>query len=184
MSKPIERGHNNMNLLKRIDTLIYETEKAIVTIGLLALTAIVFVNVITRYVFRWSWVGSEEVPRFIVVWITFIGTSVCARKGMHITMSAFFNRLPHDKKRIASILICSLAAVFCLGMSCLGWKFTQLVLSRGEVSPALRIPVWIMYLPLPLGLFFSGINYARAAAQNLKKGTAHLGIEQEEEVAL
>ncbi|NLS45535.1 MAG: TRAP transporter small permease [Firmicutes bacterium] len=173
-----------MSFLKPLDTLIYKIEKASVTIGLLALTVIVFANVVTRYIFKWSWVGSEEIPKFIVVWITFIGTSICVRKGIHITMSAFFNRLSYNKKRIACIIICILSAVFCLGMSYLGWKFTQMVLIRREVSPALRIPFWIMYLPLPLGLFFSGINYIRAAIKSLKEGTANLGIEQEEEVAL
>jgi C4-dicarboxylate transporter DctQ subunit len=184
MPKPDERGHNNMKPLKLIDTLIFGIEKTVVTVGLLALTVIVFVNAITRYVFSWSWVGTEEVSQFIVVWITFLGTSVCARKGTHITMSAFFDRLPHSKKRIASVLICSLSAVFCFGMSFLGWKLTQLVLSRGEVSAALRIPFWIVYVSLPLGLFFAGINYTRAAAQNLRKGTVDFGIEQEEEVML
>jgi len=58
-------------------------EKALI-IGFIAMTAIIFLQVIFRYFLLQSLSWSEEVARYLFVWLTFLGASVVARSRSHI----------------------------------------------------------------------------------------------------
>ncbi len=64
-----------------------EDNRRIVTI--IAMTAIVFIQVVARVVFKWSSPAMEEAARFIMIWSIFIGAVVSTREDNHIRMGGF-----------------------------------------------------------------------------------------------
>ncbi|NOX34756.1 MAG: TRAP transporter small permease subunit [Deltaproteobacteria bacterium] len=64
-----------------------EDNGRIVTI--IAMTAIVFIQVVARIVFKWSSPAMEEAARFIMIWSIFIGAVVTSREDSHICMGGF-----------------------------------------------------------------------------------------------
>ncbi len=133
----------------------------------LLLTAILlFVNVVLRYVFSASTSWAEELIRYLMIWITFIGGSVCVRKGAHIRMDFLLTLLPKGSHLWLNRLVFIGAALFC---GALFWYSLQLVLFTIELeqtSPAMKLPMWIPYLAMPVG---SGLMAFRFAQMALRK---------------
>ena len=74
-------------------------------IGMFAVMVIViFLQVIMRKVFNDSLTWSEELGKFLFVWITWLGISLGERKGEHIKITMLTDRLPFRAAQIANIL--------------------------------------------------------------------------------
>lgn len=77
--------------MKRFMRLLYRAEDAGRILTIIAMTAVVFYQVVARIVFKWSSPALEEAARFIMVWSIFIGAVVTTREDSHIKMGGFFN---------------------------------------------------------------------------------------------
>jgi len=168
-------------ILKIINKLTSDFEKGVIAIGMIALAFIVFMNVATRFFLHWSWIGEEEVSKLIVIWVTFLGTSWAARKGLHISMSALFDNLPTGIRKALYLVIALITAAFCFMLAFLGWQLTYFAWETEHVSSALMIPIWIFYLAIPLGIFLTGIQYTRVFFENLRQKELCIGPEPGEE---
>lgn len=152
-------------------------EEVIVGGGILVIAVSVIVNVICRTA-RITLIGSEEVAQFAIVWVTFLGVGLCARKGIHISMSAVIDRISDEKKRkILAIVIFGISAIFCFVLAVLSVQLIYAVYSRGQVSPALRVPVWYYYIATVIGFFLGSIHFFRVFLKNITQAGVHRGIE-------
>ena len=77
-----------------------KTERALLSSIMMIISFAVILQVISRYVFNSSIVGLGEVAKFGIVWITFLGTSLCTRLGSHISMTALVEKVPKNIKKI------------------------------------------------------------------------------------
>ena len=68
------------------------------------MTAMVFLNVALRYLFNDSIIASEELSRWLLVWLTFIGAVVALKEGAHLGTEMVTSRLPKIGKKICAIL--------------------------------------------------------------------------------
>ncbi len=76
-------------LLSRIYAQLKYIEDNARIITIVGMTAIIFVQVVARVVFKWSSPAMEEAARFIMIWSIFIGAVVSAREDSHICMGSF-----------------------------------------------------------------------------------------------
>lgn len=90
--------------LKRVLNVLDRTEEMTI-IGMFAVMVIViFLQVIMRKVFNNSLTWSEELGKFLFVWITWLGISLGERKGEHIKITMLTDRLPFRAAQIANII--------------------------------------------------------------------------------
>jgi len=70
------------------------------------MTLVAFVNVVTRYVVRYSLAFTEEVVVSLFVWLTLLGTAIAFREGSHLAFEVLVDRLPAAGRRLwgASVL--------------------------------------------------------------------------------
>lgn len=166
-----------MKISHRFHRTVSTIEEVIVGGGILVIAVSVIVNVICRTA-RITLIGSEEVAQFAIVWVTFLGVGLCARKGIHISMSAVTDRIPDEKKRkVLAIVIFGISAIFCLVLAVLSVQLIYAVYSRGQVSPALRVPVWYYYIATAIGFFLGSIHFFRVVLKNITQSGVHHGIE-------
>jgi TRAP-type C4-dicarboxylate transport system permease small subunit len=113
-----------------------------------AMTGIVFVQVILRYVFLspLSWI--EELARYLLVWISCFGAAYGVRKGEHIAVMFLNNMFKGYMKSALTIFIHILVIILftvCfmkgIGLSIRQWNV---------VTPALQIPRTLPYLGIPI----------------------------------
>ena len=76
-----------------------------ITVACLALMVVlVFGNVVLRYGFNSGITVSEELSRWLFVWLTFIGATVALREHAHLGMDSVVSRLPAMGKKICFVL--------------------------------------------------------------------------------
>lgn len=76
--------------MKRLLDWLFKAEDAGRILTIVAMTAVVFYQVVARVVFKWSSPALEEAARFIMIWSIFIGAVVTTREDSHIRMGGFF----------------------------------------------------------------------------------------------
>jgi len=125
-------------------------------VGSLAFSVILlFIQVIMRSVFNSSLSWSEELARYIFIWQIWLGTSIAFREDKHIKVELIYTFVKSEKGRaivdiLSNIILLAFSAVLC-------YVGTMLVISmftRNALSAAMRIPLYFIYLSLPVSLFF------------------------------
>jgi TRAP-type transport system small permease protein len=77
---------------------------ALMAVALMIMVVLVFSNVVLRYAFNSSITQSEEISRWLFVWITFMGCVVALREHTHLGTDALVSRLPPMGKKICLVL--------------------------------------------------------------------------------
>jgi TRAP-type C4-dicarboxylate transport system permease small subunit len=118
---------------------------------LVVMVALVFGNVVLRYAFSTGIIVSEELSRFALVWLVFLGAVVAAREGAHLGSDALLARLSPRWLRLCAAAS-QLLVLGCCGLLGYGlWQ--QHGLYAGARSPVAGLPmIWIY-----------GVGYATAA---------------------
>ena len=134
---------------------------ALIALALALMVALVFGNVVLRYGFNSGITVSEEVSRWLFVWMTFLGAVVALKEHGHLGSDMLVSRLPLAGKRI------------CLVAGQLLMLYVTWLLFKGSLEQA-RIN-WDVAAPVtgaPLAIVYaSGIVFAVSAAALLARET-------------
>lgn len=150
-----------------IDSFISRVESWILAGGVLLMALMTCGNVVGRFGFGHSLFFAEEVNRILIVLITFAGASYAARQGRHIRMSAIYDALPFMGRKILMIVICIVTSVTMFVLFYYSLVYVYSVYDSGRVLSSLQIGVFWAYLWVPVGLFFTGAQYALTAIKNI-----------------
>lgn len=130
---------------------------------LLAATVVLFINVIARYLFSNASTWAEEAIRYAVIWVTFYGGSLCAKNKMHVGIDIFVQKTPPQVTKILLALAQVCSAFFTAFITYYGWVATQLIIETAQKSPAMLMPMWIVYMCMPIGGAFMTFRFLLAA---------------------
>ncbi|MEZ4525863.1 MAG: TRAP transporter small permease [Desulfobacterales bacterium] len=123
------------------------TEFLLFVLGI-SMSLIVALQVFFRYVLNHSLFWSEELARFLLVWLSFLGAASAYRRGVHPGVDVFFVRMPRLLQKI-SLLFVHTASLALFGiMIFFGCQFSWFV--RAQISPALLMPKWIIMGIIPV----------------------------------
>src|SRR3954453_23931370 len=78
--------------------------KAVIALCLAVMVVLVFGNVVLRYGFNSGITISEELSRWLLVWLTFLGAVVAVREHAHLGVDTLVRMLPASGKRICFII--------------------------------------------------------------------------------
>jgi TRAP-type C4-dicarboxylate transport system permease small subunit len=134
--------------LKLADWLTRITE----TIGALLMLGIVMLDVLQvffRYVLFDPLGWTEEAMRYAVVWMTFIVAGAVLFRGEQLAIDMFGGLLSPKLRRIQSILVLLLIAIFSFVLVVHGWP--QAMRNANQVSPVAQIPMIFPYLSVVAG---------------------------------
>ena len=131
------------NLSRRVNRM---AEQALCGLGA-AMIGVVAAQVFFRYVLNQSLFWSEELARFLLVWLTFIGATVAYRRNAHPRIHLFSGRTGPRAGRAMRIGMHLVALVFCALLAVYGAQFAFFI--RQQISPALQLPRWTVMLVLP-----------------------------------
>jgi C4-dicarboxylate transporter DctQ subunit len=146
---------------RSVDACIRHLEEAVVAVGMASASVVLFINVVLRYFFNSGWEWAEEFARYTIVWIVFIGGSICARKGMHLAVDAVTVRLNRAGQRMARLIVDALCIVFCLFLVRYGYDMADMAKDSEQRTAALAIPIYMVYLALPVGGALMAVRFAQ-----------------------
>lgn len=140
----------------------------IVAILLFSMAAIAFVNVLSRYLFHFSFAATEEITINLFVWITVIGSGIAFERGGQLGMVTLYNVFPKRLKRFVVVLGSGLSAILFLlvDIYMIQAIYEELTLFHAT-SAALGVPVWIYYIGVPVFSVFVFAGIYREASSKL-----------------
>jgi len=150
-----------------IDSTISRVESVLLAAGVLLMAFNTIANVVGRFVFQYSLFFSEELNRILIILITFAGISYAARQGRHIRMSAIYDALPPPARKGFMVLIAAVTALTMFALCYFSIGYITKVAVSGRVLPSLQLPVYWIFLWVPIGFFMTGLQYALTAVKNL-----------------
>ncbi len=116
----------------------------IILVAMLAvMTLDVLWGVFTRYVMSNQASWSEELARFLLIWIGILGAAYASGQRMHLSIDLLDNK---PVRLIAALIILFALAVMVVG----GSRLVMLTADLGQRSPALGIPMAIIYAVVPI----------------------------------
>lgn len=147
----------------RINRLVGQAEDIAVGSIMLVATYVLFQGVVLRYGFNYAFPWTEEVVRYSIVWLVFLGGSIAARRGAHIAMDIAVVYLPPRAKLFFMGVATTLTFVFTLIMTYYGCLLAWSIWSFDQRSSAAEIPMAIPFAAIPVGCALMSIRFLVAA---------------------
>jgi len=134
---------------KKLDTILTNIEEwtlfVIVIVSLISL----FANVVLRYGFNYTLAWSEELGRIVMIYTTFVGTSLSIKRGAMIRIDALVQIVPKLKPGL-SLYSNLLTLFFAWMMVKYGYQMTLMQYTTHQATIIMQIPLVIVYSIMPV----------------------------------
>lgn len=132
------------------------------------LAAVVFLQFFTRYVLNDSIAWTEEIARYLLICVTFVGAAMAARKGTHIALELALYLLPPGKRRWLRLLLAAIAVVFFAFSAWLCFEIAEAMWYQPMV--VIDLPLGLVYYVAFFGLVLTTIRFAWHAVVAFRAG--------------
>lgn len=149
-----------MPRLKTINDTLTLLVRSMLGAVLLFASLLLFANVFMRYVFLEPIFWAEELARYLMVWLIFLGAGEVAGNEGHISVNILTRFLGPRGREFLSRMVSLLCLIFCCALAYYSWRHTMRVRSALQVTAALDFPMWWAYLAIPAGSALMSIRYA------------------------
>ena len=129
----------------------------VLIVAMAALVFDVLWGVISRHVLSAQSSWTEELARFLLIWVGLLGSSLAFQRHAHLGVDYFVGKLHPSGGRVLKIVVLLLVLAFA-GLVLIGggWTLVSRTLAMGQTTPALGIPKGWVYLAVPVsGVFIT-----------------------------
>ena len=145
-------------------------------------TLIIFFSVLHRYIsgieipiiqdwFLKQNIGwAQELTIYMFVWMAKFGAAFGVRTGIHVGVDILINNLNKNTQRIFIIFGLLAGASFTSIVALIGLEFVIELSKTSSTSEVMEIPIWIVYLAIPLGSFLMSYRFIEVAWTYYKNG--------------
>ena len=176
-------------MLNILDKTISIINRYITALGISAGVALAFGNVVARYAFDSSLTWAAELTVYLFLWSTFFGAAYCFKQDAHISIDLFLQKFSPKISKYLLLLSHCITFIFLLAVAYFGYEYVLFVHEMEEISVDLEVPMWIIYLVIPVSFFFGAFRVGEKiyeiiktpAHKVLKKSEAEMIIEQMEQ---
>jgi len=113
-----------------------------------AIFFITTITVATRYLLDYVPSWSEEVPRYLLVWITYLGAALAVKFKEHISLDVFFNLMPLRARQVGHLLLNGLVSI--VGTIMVVYGFALLFQFKDDLMESIPVTNFWLYLVMPI----------------------------------
>jgi len=157
-----------IQILRWIDHLSQKLERGFLGGAIIFSSLLLFINVIMRYVFLYPIYWAEELCRYLMVWMIFIGASQVTLQGGHVAVDIVPRLLPKRANLVLAFLVNGISILFCLVLAYFAYRQMMRVKIAHQISPAMELPMWVAYLSIPLGTAMMSVRYVQQIALRMR----------------
>ena len=132
-------------MLDAIDRAVDWTVAAVFAV----IVGIALLQVFHRFALNSSLSWSEEAQIFGHIWIVFLGIPIAYRRGAHLYIETFCDKLPRGPRAVFNLLIEMLWAAFAVSLMVLGFMVARV--AHLQSSPGLDVPMSYPYAGMVVG---------------------------------
>lgn len=139
--------HPLVMLLQRTERFLDAILQPVVFAGMAALIGVITLQIVSRVLF--TAVGwTEEVARFLLVWITFLASTLAFQRGRHIAVTFVVDALPGRLRQIARLAALLIVLAFMITLIMIGYRYMQV--QSFQKSASLRLSMTYVYAVMPI----------------------------------
>ncbi len=150
-------------MLQRISGVLRRSTEAIIMVLMALLVVVVVVSVFCRYILLWPLTWSEEVGRYVMIWLGFLAASIAVRQGLHVGVDFVVQWVPAAAAGWLRRLARAATAGFLLVVTVYG--FILVTNLWDQYSPVMDIRMTWPYLAIPVGSLLMLIQLATPSGQ-------------------
>ncbi len=136
--------------MKRLLDAYCKALETLCAVLMITMVVLVFGNVVLRYAFNTGWLMTEEISRWMFVWMVFMGAVVVINERGHLGTDLLVARLSVRGQRIC-LLIAQVAMLYITWLMLTG-SLSQVIVNRDTAAPVSGLSVSIFY--------FAGVLFA------------------------
>lgn len=139
-------------ILGKLSTTLDKIARIFTQLSVFVMVVVVLLAVFMRYIMRNPLIWGDELSRYCLVYMTFVGASVALKDRAIAAMELIVEKLPAKIGKIVSILVCIIMIAL---LSFLFYYSMQLLFEnsvKNQISPGLQMPMSWAYFSMPLGL--------------------------------
>jgi TRAP-type C4-dicarboxylate transport system permease small subunit len=159
-------------LISQFGKIFNRIEYYFLVFALAVMVAVIFTQVVMRFVFNNSLSWSEEFARYLFVWFSWMGVSAGVKDNDHLKVdilaAALEKRGLIKPKEILNLIVYSIWLITTVIVAYYGVQIVQMQMRLNVVTPAMRLPVWIGYLSVPACSGVVGIRLVVRMVQSAK----------------
>ncbi|PIE34087.1 hypothetical protein CSA56_09265 [candidate division KSB3 bacterium] len=127
------------------------------------MVVVVFVATLARYFNLFPMFWGEEVARYIMVYMAYIGAGLAMKKGAHVGVSFLVDTIKNPAvRKVFDVIRLGVVLFFCGIIIYYIVQIIQSPIFKIQTTPALFIPMWIPYAAVPLGMILISIRTIQA----------------------
>ncbi len=142
-----------------LDRALSRFEEILVSLFLAVASLLTFTQVVMRYGLGKTFPWAEELTINLLIWAGLIGSSLALRMGIHIGVDVFIQKFRLSVAKALTLLGLTLGLIFCLVLAVLSVRFVVFLAGSGQMSIGLEIPMWTLYLCLPITFGLMSIRF-------------------------
>lgn len=146
---------------KKLLTVLNEFENYLGAALLLAMLVLLTLQVITRYLFKYSFTWAEELSTIMFVWLVYLGCSAAVLKGQHLRIDLLLNAFKGNARKAVLILTDLITMVFCAVIVPFILNVIGNLTARGSTTILLKIPQNLIYTIIPFAMVMTIIRFAQ-----------------------
>lgn len=151
---------------KKVKYLVDNLEDLVIAVFFCGMCFFVFIQIISRYIFRSPLIYTDEAARYCYVWICFFGMAVSTKLENHIKIDLVEMLIKGKAKAIIRLFINSASLVLYAIITVIGYNYTTF--NSIQLSPAMEISKAFIYASLPLGAFLSIVRLSFIIKKDVK----------------
>lgn len=166
----------------KVFKILESIEKSALSFGVMLVALLSIINVGSRTFFGESLAAAEEMTQFLMIMITFIGTSYAASQGRHIRMSAFYDMLSAKGRRNMMIFTSFVTGSLLWFLTYFAVSYAHTLKVLGTKSPVLGVPYTLVYWLAPIGLFMAGLQYFMTFVRNCNSADPYFSYTKKDQL--
>ncbi|MBL8661152.1 MAG: TRAP transporter small permease [Rhodospirillales bacterium] len=159
-------------------------EEGIVSLLLVVMTVVVFVEVILRFGFNMGMVWSDELVLHLSAWMVLLGASYGVKVGSHIGVDAAVRLLSPSARRVVTLFAIALCLIYCWLFIEGSWVYLQKVYRIGIKLEDLPVTKWLAHSVLLIGFVLLAIRFILLGWHVLQGKSDSFGFADEAKEAL
>jgi len=128
---------------------------------------VVFLQVLFRYLLRQPLFWSEELPRYLLIWMCFLAAAVAQKHDAHINITLCLAPLSTRARQVLKILTDAVILVFFWVLIYSGSLVTSI--TAHHRSTALQLPMGLVYAALPVGAILMSVYLFLQIADGVRR---------------
>lgn len=137
--------------MKKLLLIVNNIERALITLMMFIMVVLIFTQVFTRYVLGNSLGWTEEASRYLFIWLIFLSIGIAFIDKKHISIDILLDVMPKTIQKIILQFSYLCLMALCIFFFIQGMELVEKLQMFSQNSSTLQIPMWLVYLSLPVG---------------------------------